>query len=168
MFDQKIFIYSGITWFTGFVCLLGCFYYYFFFYNRAFVELEIEVEQKSKFKIYWTEDNQPFSEKKQVSTRVIPPKSQYNFYLRDLDNIKKLRIDPIQYIGKAKLKNLLISQPGYEPISIDFENLDTTNDIVESTVVPDGLIIKSTGVDPYFIINPIIKKGLNNWFLEIC
>jgi len=167
MFDQKTFIYSGITWFTGFVCLLGCFYYYSFFYNRAFVDLEIEVEHKTIFKLYWTDGNKPFSEKRHTSVTVVPGKSSYSFFFTDLDNAKKIRIDPIQYAGAAKLKKLSISQSRYENVVIDLEDFKETNDIAESNVVSDGIAIKSIGIDPYFTVIPVINKSVHNWPLEL-
>ena len=50
--------------FSAFVCLLACGLYYYFFVSKAYVEIELEVSQKTDFKIYWAGTGQLYSEKK--------------------------------------------------------------------------------------------------------
>ncbi len=153
-------IYSGerhclaISWFTALICLLGCAYYFFFFYNRAFVELEIEVDQKTSFKIYWASENQPFSEKRRGVVTVLPNHAHYSFFLTDLGRIDRLRIDPFAYAGKGVLKRLRLTQKGFEPVRINFEELEPLHDIKATAVVGTGLFVESAGADPTYLFTP--------------
>jgi len=154
MFDWGSHSRRKITWFTALICLLGCAYYFFFFYNRAVVELEIEVEQKTDFKLYWAAQNQSFSEKRRAGLTVVPETSRYTFFLTDLGSIERLRVDPFAYTGKGELKRLTLTQKGFEPISVDLEKLEPLHDIEKSVVIDKKLLTSSSGVDPHYLFFP--------------
>ena len=97
MRDRDTITGSSISWFTVAICLLGCVYYYLFFFNRAFVELEIDVEHKTHFKIYWSAGDQPFSEKRRAVVAVQPGNHAYSFYFTNLGKVDTLRVDPFQF-----------------------------------------------------------------------
>ena len=156
-----------VTWFTALLCLLGCAYYYLFFFNRALVELEIEVEQKTDFKIYWAGENQHFSEKRSAGVTLIPGKTDYSFFLTDLGRVERLRIDPIRHVGAATLKRLTLSQSRYETIVVDFASLEPLHDIGAREITADGLVVSATGVDPYFLFKPDILSAPINAPLEL-
>jgi hypothetical protein len=157
----------GVTWFTAFLCLLGCAYYYFFFYNRALVELEIEVDQKTDFKIYWAAQNQQFSEDRSAGVTVDPGQSGYSFFLTDLGRVERFRIDPIKYVGAARLKRLTLSQSGFETILVDFSSIVPLNHIGASEVTPEGLVVAATGVDPHYLFKPDIRTAPLHVLLEL-
>ena len=123
------------------------------FENRAFVELNIDVSQKTWFKIYWADSGGLYSEKNMVRLRVTPDKQAYSFFLTDLTKVTKLRIDPHQYTGTSRIYSLLISQKGVFPLQFqspaDFATLQQIYDI-ESSNTDIGLETHSTGVDPQF------------------
>ncbi|NNF47868.1 MAG: hypothetical protein HKN69_13970, partial [Desulfofustis sp.] len=106
MSDKTGYANSTLAWVTAAVCLLGCFYYFFFFYNRALVEVEIEVEHKTRFKLYWAQNNESFSEDHASGVTVVPGRSSYTFFLTNLGGIDQLRIDPFQYQGSGIIKRL--------------------------------------------------------------
>lgn len=156
-----------ISWFTAAVCVLVCFYYYYFFYNRAMVEIDLHVEQPSVLKIYWADQDEPFSEKQRTMISVIPDKWQYSFFLTDLDDVSRLRVDPFQYVGSGKIGVITLSQKGYEPLTLDLSAAIETNDIENK--IDGGQItqIRSDGIDPYFVIEPATRKQPVNWFTEM-
>ncbi|MFC1831096.1 hypothetical protein ACFL0S_03640 [Thermodesulfobacteriota bacterium] len=156
-----------LSWFTLGLCLLGCLYYFFFFFNRAFVEVEIEVEQKSQLKIYWADKDQSFSEKRRSSIRISPGAVSYGFFLTNLSGVDRLRFDPMQHPGKATISRVAISQTGYEPFTVPVENLQPAHEIINNKITENGLGFESSGVDPYFLISPQINKSGVNWGIEI-
>lgn len=156
-----------ITWFTVAVCLLGCVYYYLFFFNRAFVEVEIEVEQKSKFKIYWASGDRQFSEKRSATVRLHPGENSHSFFLTDLGRVDKLRIDPFQFEGSGTLRKLTISQIGFESIEVDLASLTPLHDIAGTEPGPTGLVVSSTGIDPYLLFEPEITSKPMNLLVEL-
>ena len=155
-----------LGWFTAAVCLLGCVYYFVFFYNRAHVELEIDVEHKSSFKLYWTAGEKPFSEKKRAVVTVRPGQRSYSFYLTNLDNVEKVRVDPFQYPGTGTLKKLRLTQSGYQPFEVNLDSLEPLHHITESKIGPDGITIQSSGSDPYFLLEPSFDKARVDWPME--
>ena len=166
MWGQEDHSYRFNIWFTVLICLLACVYYYLSFFNRGFVELEIDVEHKTHFKLYWAADDQPFSEKHRAVVTLRPGNNRYSFFLTDLGKVEKLRIDPFQYSGSGTIERLSLSQTGYEPLEIDLSKLDPQNQIAESGVGENGLFLRSTGPDPYFVFEPGFVSTRVNWFLE--
>jgi len=166
MFDRKIKTAGVLSWFALAICLLGCAYYFLFFYNRAFVELEIEAEHKSIFKLYWTSGDKPFSEKKSSSVRLKPGKGSYTFFFTDLGRVDKIRVDPFQYEGRGTIHRLTLSQSGYETVEVDLASLEPLNQIEKSEGGLSGLLIISTGSDPFLLLQPDLIKNPVNWALE--
>lgn len=157
----------SISWFTAAVCVLICFYYYHSIYNRATIEIELGVEQPSTLKIYWTNHDQLFSEKNRAMIRINPETQNYSFFLTDLADIHRLRIDPFEYVGSGSIGNLTLSQKGYDNLTVDLsESLDTNNISAQSS---DGekTTIRSDGIDPYFIIEPEKHKQPVNRLAEL-
>lgn len=142
------YVYSAI------LCLLACTLYYSFFVNTAHVEVEMEVAERTDFKIYWAEKDQPYSEKNVSVVTAHPGRSHYSFFLRDIENIDRLRIDTHNYAGEVTLKYLAIAQEGYRaivfPDSHDFGELVPLAQIEDYMVTDDGLWLRSAGEDPNF------------------
>ncbi len=156
-----------LSWLTAALCLLGCLYYFFFFFSRAFVEVEIEVEQQSQLKIYWAGENDPFTEKKRSSVRVSPGGiKSYGFFLTDLADIDRLRIDPMQYRGTATIRRITISQTGFETIHVSLETLQPAHEIAAQQMSDKGLVVESSGGDPYFVFRPSPQSTSVNWGIE--
>ena len=166
MFDRKTKTAGVVSWFTVAICLLGCVYYFLFFYNRAFVELEIEAEHKSIFKLYWTSGDKPFSEKKSSSVKLKPGKGSYTFFFTDLGRVDQIRVDPFQYEGRGTIHRLTLSQSGYQTVEVDLASLEPLNQIEKSEAGLSGLLIISTGSDPFLLLQPDLFKNPVNWALE--
>ncbi|MBE0585829.1 MAG: hypothetical protein IH612_18970, partial [Desulfofustis sp.] len=71
------------------LCALACFYYYYFFAGRSHVALDIVVDQKTEFKLYWAGANEPFSEKRRAIVDIGPEQSSYSFFLTDLGKVER-------------------------------------------------------------------------------
>jgi hypothetical protein len=158
--------------FFTFFCLLLCVLYYNFFVKKAYVKIEIEVSQKTDFKIYWAGTGQLYSEKKMAVVRVTPDHKHYSFFLTDIEQIARLRIDTHSYQGKATLKNLLIQPDGWAPISLatpqEFQQLAPLHQILDYGVDNNGFTVTSSGTDPNFelLITPKYI-GMNFGWLTI-
>jgi len=138
-----------------FPLLLGfllSFLYFHFFENRAFVELEIQVPQKTWFTIYWAEEGKGFSKWRRARVRVYPEEQHYRFFLTDLRKNSRLRIDPLEYKGDVVIHQLLIQQNGKQALQFktktDFNQLTPLFHISSNQWEDDGLHVSSTGVDP--------------------
>lgn len=144
--------------------------YYWFFFARAYGEIELAVEQPSWFKIYWAEENQPFSEKRAAKVRVKPDRKSYGFYLTDLHNVDRLRIDTHQYEGKARLSRLQLHQKSLASVELvsagDFAQLSTLAQVEQVTVDDDGLTVASSGIDPNFLLALDLGSQPVNWAEE--
>lgn len=143
-----------------FLCLLFSCIYLYFFTNRAYVEITIDSPEPTSFKIYWSKDGQPYSEKNRSQLRIEPPRTQYGFFLTDLTRVTRLRIDPHQHSGSSTLKKISIQQAGFKPLilanSTDFSRLKPLFGIDTYTNTDQGLHVESQGNDPQFeiIITP--------------
>jgi hypothetical protein len=151
---------------TVILCLLASGLYYHFFFNRAQVELSIDVEYPSDFKLYWSAENQPFSEKRRAVVRVKPGHTDYSFGLTDIGTVAQLRLDPVDYVGEALVRSLVISQRGYETITFDLAQAMPLNDIDKFSVDETGLLVQSSGQDANFLILPVTVQRPVNWGME--
>lgn len=146
--------------FTSVACLLACALYYHIFHGRAFVEIEIKVTEATEFKIYWAVEGQPYSEKRMAVASVHPEQSLYSFFLYNLRDLEKLRIDTHDYRGEATLGRVTIRQEGFDTLSIDsvdrFKAFTPLNQVEEFFLDNEGLVVRSSGVDPNFelLISP--------------
>lgn len=148
------------------VCLLACFSYYWFFFQRAHVELDLVVEQKSRFKLYWAAAGEPFSEKKRASITVAPNHHSYRFFLTDLGRVDRLRLDPIEYAGAATIRSITISQSGFAPVSVDLSSAQPLHDVESMGVEGGQLRLQSKGIDPHFLIEKTFVAAPVAWTTE--
>ena len=123
-----------IKWkFPLFIGLILSVSYLYFFENCAYVDLNINVSQKTWFKMYWAGEGEEYSEKRMCRIRVKPAKQHYTAFLTDLRKVEKLRIDPQQYVGTSLIQKLVITQNGLSPILFvnkdDFSRLNPIFDI---------------------------------------
>ncbi|WP_163339173.1 hypothetical protein [Desulfopila sp. IMCC35008] len=157
-----------LTWFPLLLWLVASIAYYAVFFSRAHVELNIEVSERTWFKIYWAAENQPFSEKRMARVRVQPDQTDYTFFATDLSKVAKLRVDTHQYVGKAVLHKLILSQKAVQPIEFvtnqDFNQLAPLDQIEEYKVTEKGLEVLSTGIDPNFLFTMSVEpRPYSGW-----
>ncbi len=77
------------------LCLIICGFYYNLFVDRATIELEIIVDHPTYFKLYWAEKGEPYIERESIYIRVKNGKEKYEFLPVDMEDVERLRIDPI-------------------------------------------------------------------------
>ncbi|MCX5871546.1 MAG: DUF2142 domain-containing protein [Deltaproteobacteria bacterium] len=156
--------------FFFFLCILFSCLYLYFFTNRAYVEVTIESPEPTLFKIYWAKDGQPYSEKNRTQLRVEPTQTKYGFFLTNLTDITKLRIDPHQHHGTSTIKKISIQQAGFKSLHFEtiaeFSRLNPIFGIIEYGISKDGLFTKSLGNDPQFEFNFIPEKSTFNPYIE--
>jgi len=96
--------------------LLLCFLFSEFYAFKSYIEFELQTHSdlKTVTRIYWVaEEDELYSSHDSSVVSVHRGASQYAVFLDDLANIKRIRFDPIEYAGRAALKRIRISQPGY-------------------------------------------------------
>lgn len=134
--------------------------YFFFFFSKAQAYLDITVEQKGLFKLYWAAEGEPFREENSAKVKVSPANSHYRFYLEDLSDLTRLRVDTHDYHGRAILKTLTVRQRGFEDLVIDnetgYDELVPLAQIADTGIDQDGLLVVANGTDPNFLY--ILKK----------
>lgn len=149
------------------LCLAACTVYSVVFVNRATVNLSIQVEKNTVFKIYWAQGNDGFSEKRSVGVKVTPERKHYQFLLTNLHNVKKIRIDPQQYIGTSIIEDITIAQTGIKPIHVNSEaglsQFKEVNQISKYLLEEKGLIVNSNGKDPFFAVDLILETVAFPW-----
>ena len=162
---------SVIRWkFPLLLAFLFSFLYLHYFENRAFVELEIQVPQKTWFNIYWAGEGKGYSKWRRARVRLYPETKQYRFYLTDLRKISSLRIDPYMYEGEVILKKLQITQNGRQALQFatqeEFNQLQPLFHIGSSQWEADGLHLFSTGNDPQLELAVNLHDGPSRiWLL---
>ncbi len=145
------------------LCLLAMGLYYLFFIKTAHVEIDLVVEKKTDFKIYWAKAGQPYSEEHMSVVIASPGRNHYSFFLTDIENLARLRIDTHRYQGEATLRRLEIEQEGFDPYVFadpsDFRQLVPLAQIERYTIDKNGLKVVSTGEDPNFElrIHPVYR-----------
>ncbi len=157
--------------FTTLICLLACGLYVHFFVNTAYVEVEIAVEEKADFKIYWAEANQLYSENHMAGVLATPERKQYGVFFTNIEKIARLRVDTHNYEGSAKLKKLVIRQEGWKSIVLstpeEFSKLVPLQQIANSRIDEDGFWVQTSGQDGFFEleVHPE-QQGLNlGWLI---
>ncbi len=153
--------------FAWLLCLVACFSYQVFFVNRAHVNLTIQVEKRTLFKIYWAGEGQGFSERRMALAQVKPERKNYSFFLTDLRKVKQLRIDPQQYVGTATIEELRIKQNGSKEISLssseDFSRFKPLAQIASYSVEDNKLTVQSDGKDPNFSYELGLEPEKYDW-----
>jgi len=158
--------------FVVFIGCLMCGLYYHFFVNRAYVEIELSVAQKSDFKIYWAGADRLYSEKNMALVIATPERKKYSLFLPDIEKIDRLRIDTHNYKGEATLSKIALQQEGWAPVTLatseQLRTLVPLFDIEESRIDNDGLRVHSAGIDPHFelVLSPV-KQGDNLGWLVL-
>lgn len=149
--------------FVPFLLLAVSLLYYILFFAKAQVALDIEVEQNSWFKIYWSHAGAPFSESEMVRVRLQPGKTHYRFPFINLASIDRLRIDTHDYKGRAVLHSLTLKQKNFQAITVspdsDFSQLQPLFQIRKMQIANGSLQIVSSGNDPNFLLKPRLQPA---------
>lgn len=128
-----------------------------FFLSRAYVEFDLDVDQKTTLEMYWAGEGEQYSGFRMARVRLQPGESHYGFSLDDLREIRHLRLDPIKNHHKMTItiRKITISQPGMVDMvfvsEADFNRYTVGHDIFKQSFVADkGWTIVSNGGNPHF------------------
>ena len=153
--------------FAAIICLIACTAFYAFFVNRAHVDLTIEVEKRTVFKIYWAEEGEHFSERKMAQVLVKPERQNYSLTLTNLKNISRLRIDPQEFAGRSVISKLIIKQNGYSEISLasseEFAQLKPLAQIRTHSTEGNKLETVSSGKDANYLLELQVQPERFDW-----
>ncbi len=133
--------------------------------RKAMVELQVETDSRTLFRIYYKGQGEPWSEKRFASQTIRPGIERYAFRLADLADIDELRIDTSEKPAVVKLKSLTISQVGFAPLRIDsdkdFAKLQPIAGIA-AVKIDQGLTVTPSSNDPQLLL--VLPKDLQNGF----
>ncbi|MEJ2176838.1 MAG: hypothetical protein P8Y12_02540 [Gammaproteobacteria bacterium] len=126
--------------------------YLLLFAFKSYFEIELQTfaGKGTFFKVYWADADQDYTESKSKRLRIRGGNYNIKLFLGNLGNIGKLRIDPIEYVGEAKIKSISLSQKGYDSIRLAGNQLNRVlplNQIESVKLETDGLRITSSGKD---------------------
>lgn len=163
MLKHKIMDYVKNNTFIVILATALCFLYLYFFGFRAVVEIEMETESpnSSFFKVYWANGDEVFIEDNMQKMLITSYRQNYSMFLTSLKDLRRLRIDPLEYAGVARLKKFRLAQLGYEDIELSnaetLSRLVPLNQMEPTSYSENGLALKSTGRDGQleFKINPV-------------
>ena len=136
-----------------------------FVFSATFqAQIEIDSSGKADFKVYWAEHDKGYSESNSSRIRLRNGINGLKLYIGDLDNISKLRIDPIDREGTVKMYSASVRQSAMQTITMEPSRLSeaVTNDHIESLDLHDKYLkVVLNSYDGYleFTIDPV-KIGI--------
>lgn len=144
---------------TIFVCLLAYGIYLYFFAFKAQIEFEIEISgaKQAIFKVYWSDGDRGFTEANSNQITISNQQRTYSMLIGNLGSSRRLRIDPIEFFGKAKISRIEITQIGYESIILstnkDFQQLEKLQQLNTLVYENNTLVLSTTGKDSQLLLN---------------
>ncbi len=87
--------------------------------RRAVVDLHLNTDTRTVFKVYWAAAGQLYSEKRMARIVISPGRCRYSFRICNLAAIKKIRIDVAEKPAKISLHEIRITQEGLPGLHFD-------------------------------------------------
>ncbi len=120
--------------------------------STAYVEIEIHAERPTGISIYWAGENQNYSEKRVHHTRIYPHNHHYKLLIGDLDNIRRIRFDPLTNPGRVLIREFSIYEYGHDPLRLrdpaSLSQLQPFRHIDDWHIGKGGLAVESASHDP--------------------
>lgn len=142
--------------------------------HQALVRVALRTDTRGAFKVYWAGSGETYSEARSASVWISSGRTQYAFFLADLEKIRRMRIDPLDKPGNVVISSIAISQLPYETIRISaLENsgqLKPLQQIKKLAIKKEGIAVTSAGKDPQLEIGIEARRGGGSWlaaFLKI-
>lgn len=139
------------------LCVAVALLYYFLVSQRGYVELEVQTDNATIFKVYWAKSAGQWSERHVGKINLYPSVSKYSFKIGDLGSIKQLRFDTSERPATVQLQSIKISQTGYDSILFqkkeDFQKLAPVAGIENLTIDENGLTVVPSTDDPQLVFN---------------
>ena len=136
-----------------------CFCYFHFFVFRAQLEVDIQAfsPDTTHLKVYWSDERGVYTEKESRRRKVNPQFGEHRFFVTDLADIHTLRIDPIEHVGKARIKRIALTQPGYQRLELtsadDFKGLEIRQHIQSAAFDGEGWMLDIDGPDSQLVLD---------------
>jgi hypothetical protein len=131
--------------------LLGIVYINFFAYKAYFeIELGTHSDRATDFKVYWAKTDSDYVRHQSKRIRIGSGFHHIKVYLGDMGDIRKIRIDPLEYAGQADIRRVSISQNGYQTVEIgpqQFSQLQPLNEIESLEIQAGQLKVVTNGID---------------------
>lgn len=126
--------------------------YYFLVMNSGLLQLELETDTRTVFKVYWPNNAGNFSERNMTELLIEPGKSTYAVRVNNTATVDFLRLDPGEKTAWITIKGLRIKQWGYPDCLIrsqgDFENLEVLSGVESLTRHDQGVTLQIKSKDP--------------------
>ncbi|CAK8713859.1 hypothetical protein GMJAKD_03095 [Candidatus Electrothrix aarhusensis] len=126
--------------------------YYFLVVNSGLLQLEIETDTRTVFKVYWPKKNGHFSERNMTELLIEPGKKTYSVRINNTAKIDYLRLDPSEKTAWITIKQVRIKQWGYPDYLLrsqgDFENLEILSGVESLTRQDQGVTLQVKSSDP--------------------
>lgn len=152
-------LFRGITLSLIFIAL-----YHFLVTSLAVVKLEVHTDARTKFKIYYSDSERSWSEKRVGALMVSPGRTHYSMRLANLKKVSELRIDTSEKPATVKVKSISLSQPGFKTVRINseeqFKRIEVGDGVEDFSYTKSGFVVKPASRDPkvFLTLPPLEKK----------
>ncbi|XCN74678.1 MAG: hypothetical protein Q3M24_08045 [Candidatus Electrothrix aestuarii] len=126
--------------------------YYFLVLNSGLLQLELETDTRTVFKVYWPNKSGNFSEHHMTELLIEPGKTSYSIRVSNTAHVDYLRLDPGEKTAWINIKSLHIKQWGYPDYHVqsrkDFQNLEILSGVEALTRHDQGVKLQIMSKDP--------------------
>lgn len=126
--------------------------YHFLVTSLAVVDLQVVTDNRTSFKIYYSDSTRSWSESRMAEILIKPGKKHYSMRLANLKKIEEIRIDTSEKTANVQVASLVISQPGFAPVRIDspeqFAELEVGGGIADFSYSNKGFLVQPSSTDP--------------------
>ena len=140
-------IYRGVSLSLIFIAL-----YHFLVTSLAVVDLQVVTDNRTKFKIYYSDSTRSWSEARVGAILITPGVTHYSMRLANLKKIQDIRIDTSEKTANVRVVSLVISQPGFAPVAINsseqFAKIEVGGGVEDFSYTKKGFLVKPSSQDP--------------------
>jgi teichoic acid transport system permease protein len=152
---KKIFILFSFIF--SFIFFINIFNLYFFNIQREFeLKYSIKSDKVDNFQVFYKEDNREWEEKKSI-TKAYTEIDQYQEFIFKLpSDFNGLRLDFGETEGVRFIQDIYINNKSIN----DLISLTEFKNQIELETHPEGILIKSLGIDPFIEINMNLLRAM--------
>lgn len=126
--------------------------YYFLIVNSGQLELELETDTRTVFKVYWPNKHGNFSESNMAEVLIEPGRTKYSIRVNNTAKTESLRLDPAEKTAWISIKELRVRQWGYPDCFLrnkgEFQNLEVISGVESLTRHDSGVTVQVKSKDP--------------------
>lgn len=140
--------------------------YHFLVTSLAVVDLQVVTDNRTKFKIYYSDTTRSWSENRVAEILIKPGQKKYSMRLANLKKINEIRIDPAEKMANVQVQSLVITQPGFTPVRINskkqFERLEVGGGVADFSYTAKGFLVKPSSQDPnlFYTLPPLQPENI--------